>query len=355
MKKKNIIIIIIVGLIIAAGVVAALLLTKKEEPTPKPENTTPTVEKVIVTFDSNGGEAVEKLEIDKGAQVLLPSTTRDGYLFDGWYLNEEKISSTYVYNENITVVAKWEKIKEEVKTFKVSYDTKGGNKINPTTLACGKTLTLPANPKKDGYTFAGWEDKNGKSITNGAKFTCENVTLYAKWNKNEVYSCPDGYTLDGKKCTMAKDPTMICPTGTREDGDKCIKLNEYTQGTRTCGTKIVNMGGGHTPSVQGVKVEAGTTFCYYGEVNDDKDTCTSRGRKWCTSLNKCFIDMDQNYQTECPSDYQYYTSNQLQEKFGAHNNGGCYKKYNKVAQCDTANGYTVSGNKCVKTIDATIN
>ena len=59
-----------------------------------------------------------------------------------------------------------------------------------------------------------------------------------------------------------------------------------------------------------------------------------------------------NYETVCASDYQYYSSGDLSSKFGIHDNGKCLKKVAKNPSCD--DGYALTNNKCVKTIDATL-
>ena len=72
---------IIVG-IIAAIVVIALVVLKFDV-----LKGFVSKEKVTIKFDANGGEKVPDLITDKGAQILLPSTTRKGYLIDSVELN----------------------------------------------------------------------------------------------------------------------------------------------------------------------------------------------------------------------------------------------------------------------------
>ena len=57
---------------------------------------------------------------------------------------------------------------ENTKKITISFDSKGGSKVQSITLNKGKKLTLPKSPTLNGYTFKGWTDKNGKSIYNGA-------------------------------------------------------------------------------------------------------------------------------------------------------------------------------------------
>ena len=63
-----------------------------------------------ITFDSNGGDVVEDITVIYGIEITeLPIPTKDGYMFDGWYLDGEKIVLPYNYNihGNITLIAEW--------------------------------------------------------------------------------------------------------------------------------------------------------------------------------------------------------------------------------------------------------
>ncbi|MFI3227568.1 MAG: S-layer homology domain-containing protein [Clostridia bacterium] len=76
-----------------------------------------TVEQIYVTvsFDSNDGVTVADKEVALGyALELLPTTTLDGYTFDGWYVygdeNQTIIDTTYTFATDTTLVAKWTSI-----------------------------------------------------------------------------------------------------------------------------------------------------------------------------------------------------------------------------------------------------
>ena len=84
---------------------------------------------VTITFKTDGGTAVEQLKVKKGSEVTLPTTTKDGYNFLGWYRNEKKLKSSIKVEKDITVTAKWDKIPEGVKTFTITFDSKGGSKV----------------------------------------------------------------------------------------------------------------------------------------------------------------------------------------------------------------------------------
>lgn len=69
--------------------------------------------KATVTFDSNGGTAIEAKTIDQGTLVEEATPTRAGdtyydtYTFGGWYLNGKKFDFSTVVKSDITLVAKW--------------------------------------------------------------------------------------------------------------------------------------------------------------------------------------------------------------------------------------------------------
>lgn len=70
--------------------------------------------KATVTFDSNGGTAIEAKTIDQGTSLVEEATpTRAGdtyydtYTFGGWYLNGKKFDFSTVVESDITLVAKW--------------------------------------------------------------------------------------------------------------------------------------------------------------------------------------------------------------------------------------------------------
>nr|WP_302657292.1 S-layer homology domain-containing protein [uncultured Agathobaculum sp.] len=72
----------------------------------------PTVTKFTVTFDADGGEvSPETMETDEnGKLTALPTPTRSGYRFDGWFTAAgEKADENTAYPENTTLTAHWTK------------------------------------------------------------------------------------------------------------------------------------------------------------------------------------------------------------------------------------------------------
>jgi hypothetical protein len=70
--------------------------------------TTIPANKVEVSFNTNGGALVDSIVIDKGSRLTsIPTTTREGATFLGWYYHGELYSFASPIEENIVLVAKW--------------------------------------------------------------------------------------------------------------------------------------------------------------------------------------------------------------------------------------------------------
>lgn len=72
----------------------------------------PAVTKFTVTFDADGGEvSPETMETgENGKLTALPTPTRSGYRFDGWFTTAgEKADENTAYPENTTLTAHWTK------------------------------------------------------------------------------------------------------------------------------------------------------------------------------------------------------------------------------------------------------
>lgn len=61
-----------------------------------------------VTFDANGGTPKPSAQtIAKGGYILVPSVTKEGYIFDGWYSGSTKVDASTPITGNIKLTAKW--------------------------------------------------------------------------------------------------------------------------------------------------------------------------------------------------------------------------------------------------------
>ena len=119
-----------------------------------------------IEYDLDGGKLIETAtkSIIYDEEIILPVPIKDGYIFDGWYYNNQKIENgIWKIDQNVTLKAKWIEAKNLI-----LYNLDGGtnNKQNPKTYQPGTQLLI-LSPTKPGYNFIGWTTKdNEKPIKN---------------------------------------------------------------------------------------------------------------------------------------------------------------------------------------------
>lgn len=197
MNKKKIIIIAVAALVVLAIVLTSVLLTVGKKNDGEQNNQGDTSVKIVtVYFVANGGLPVQNIRIQQGRTLgNVPTTTREGFTFDGWYLDE---GCTVAFDcgqpiiEDITLYAKWTKIippdpppVEEYVT--ISFDSVGGTIIPAQVIKKGGNATLPIAPKKRGYDFDGWWSADYSSKWNFSDAVNDDITLYAKWVEVDTY------------------------------------------------------------------------------------------------------------------------------------------------------------------------
>ncbi len=148
------------------------------------------VKNPIVTFNANGGSVSQttKEVITGETYGELPTPTRDGHTFDGWFTastgGSQVTSTTEVTTESDhTLYAHW-----TPHTYTVTYDANGGSGApSAQTKTYGVDLTLSSKkPTRSGYTFKGWATSSSGSASyqpGGTFSTNANTTLYAVWQQ----------------------------------------------------------------------------------------------------------------------------------------------------------------------------
>ena len=189
-KAKVIIAILTTALVV---VLVMFFLTKGNNDT-KPETVEPTKQPekvtIVIKFNTDGGNTIEDMVVTKGEAFNLPTPVKEGYKFLGWFEGETAYTDaeTSSIDKDISLVASWEKIEVKTNTLKVTFDSRGGNKIDSMTFNCtngAATLNNLPTPKKDSHSFMTWEDKFNTPILDGALITCEGeLNLFAVWEKN---------------------------------------------------------------------------------------------------------------------------------------------------------------------------
>nr|WP_148275326.1 InlB B-repeat-containing protein [Desulfosporosinus meridiei] len=168
-----------------------------------------------VTFDSNGGSPVVAISnVTANATVTLPvAPTKEGYTFAGWYTDNGVFAQAFTASTpvtgSITVYAKWTAASA---THTVTFNSNGGSPVAAiSNVTANATVTLPAAPTKEGYTFAGWYTDNGvfaQAFTASTPVTAD-LTVYAKWTRNSSGGNDGGGGSGGSTST----PTPATVTG----------------------------------------------------------------------------------------------------------------------------------------------
>lgn len=146
-----------------------------------------------VHFNANGGTVrpASKVVVCSSnygnTYGTLPTPTRTGYEFDGWYTQETggtKVTANTSVGTNppATLYAHW-----KGKKYTVTLDANGGTvgTASKTATYGSKYPALPDPTRTGGYTFDGWyTQKNGgtKVDENTKVTTAANHTLYAHWH-----------------------------------------------------------------------------------------------------------------------------------------------------------------------------
>ena len=226
-------------------------------------------------FNPGTGGTVNPTEKEVTYEVAigeLPTPTRPGYTFGGWFIGTTAITATtiWTYTSNQTATALWNNA-----TYTLTFDPNGGTLLpNQTTMTVtylqpiGGTLPTPAAPKS-GWVFKGWFIGETQIYSNTTWNYTSPQTAVAHW----------GFQITATN--LNPNLGTIVPTGTIEyaAGDNATYVC-----TPNPGSHII------TVVVDGVTVFTGdneTTAPYTHSFNDidDSHTITVSFARNCYALN----------------------------------------------------------------------
>lgn len=167
------------------------------------------LQSITITFDSNGGSAVQPQTVIKGLNIgTLPTPTKENFQFEGWYSDtalQQKVTSSTVFSVDTTLYAKWVSSSD---SFTVKFDTDGGNSVADKTVKAGGTIDTSPITIKAGYVFSGWyTDKTFANVVSFPFIVTENCTLYAKWTSKSEVIFVESITLDTTSLEIAQSET----------------------------------------------------------------------------------------------------------------------------------------------------
>lgn len=151
----------------------------------------------------------------EGRTISLANPTREGYWFDGWYMDEQ-LSSRIIEitpdigrtQGNLTLYAKWTPI-----TYNLHFSPNGGigSMANVTSVKFAEERTISCKFTRTGWHFVGWNTAAdgsgamypaGEPIISATSVKNQTVTLYAIWEPNRYTIRFDGNGGEGSMETM---------------------------------------------------------------------------------------------------------------------------------------------------------
>ena len=127
-----------------------------------------------ITFNTGTDITIYPIVETEGQAIFEPNPPdRDGYRFDGWYLDGELFHFTVMPAMDIELTAHWSEF------FTITFDTDGGNTIPSVSVVEGDSITLPKEPERDHYKFTGW-NYGGESFDD-VTMPSSDITLVATW------------------------------------------------------------------------------------------------------------------------------------------------------------------------------
>lgn len=165
----------------------------------------PTTHKITYHLDGGSFATTAPSTYEEGKGLVLPTPTKEGYTFDGWYATADfssnritRIAATA--KEDMNVYAKW----VSGDFVEIIYHVNEGvlPEGAPSTFDPATGLSALPTPTRDNYQFVGWYENEwltGDPVTAIAAGTTEVVELYAKWEVqgevifyNITYICENG-------------------------------------------------------------------------------------------------------------------------------------------------------------------
>lgn len=155
-----------------------------------------------IIFDANGGQCdTTSMYTDTAGKLsTLPTPTRSGYTFDGWFTEQSGgtvVTAETVYNANTTLYAHWTAIPSGSSSYMIDVieSTHGTVTASPKWASSGRIVTLTVTPD-EGYELAALTvtDRNGNDValTNNGdgtytfKMPASKVTVKATFIKDLV-------------------------------------------------------------------------------------------------------------------------------------------------------------------------
>jgi uncharacterized repeat protein (TIGR02543 family) len=154
-----------------------------------------------VTFDSHGGSDVDAITAGEGATVTKPATdpVQNGYTFTGWF-SAASGGALYAWPHaliaDVTMHAQWrDNSQTPPAQYTITFESHSGSAVPSISADEGTTVTMPADPTKEGFTLNGWySEASGGTLYTWPHALIADVTMHAQWRDNSLPP-PTHYTI----------------------------------------------------------------------------------------------------------------------------------------------------------------
>lgn len=170
-----------------------------------------------VTFDSNGGSAVDSQYILPGETAREPDVPlKAGYKFQGWL---EEDNTYFSFKQKIyadkTLRASWV---EDSGVYTVTFDTGEGSLVPSQEVKKWGYAVEPEAPTRKGYNFVNWVKSDGSVFDFNREPITSNMKLTAVWDNSVYYTIY--FNSDGGSYVM---PQRV------KKGEKAVKPDSPTK------------------------------------------------------------------------------------------------------------------------------
>lgn len=166
-------------------------------------NVTP--DRVVITFETDGGTTVSSQEINQGSTAIRPSDpTKDNHLFVTWILDGEPFDFSQEIHGNITLIAKWEAVVPADDPLIPGRTLTFQDEFNGTTLDLTKWDYQNGTGKEYGLDFWG---NNEKQIYQTENVEVSGGTLKLHARMDDVFDPYTGHRMfftSGKIVTLGR-------------------------------------------------------------------------------------------------------------------------------------------------------
>lgn len=149
--------------------------------------------KYTVTFDTDGGSAVDAQTVEEGSYATRPAEDpeKEGYVFGNWYTSDAleeffEFESTAI-TQDTTVYAGWLDASSALTaTFYWNYEGAAEEVYRTVYFESGERIGAIEEPVREGYVFSGWFTEEGEEFAPARKYDAS-VEFYASWQASYTF------------------------------------------------------------------------------------------------------------------------------------------------------------------------